>query len=232
MQNNPETQEKIEQCGSKCLNAETLAKIYKYYKQKTNPYIKNYISFERIASLTFYKSNRKTFDKLFKIISKYKINHDSYIYFCIFDIQVKHPKDMLNVQYFVRYANKLKIENQYKKIYDNFLKTSNYIADVCISENITPKEYLKKLIVEKRLAIEYMCGNISTHFLAAINGIKNIFKYLDDNSKNELSIIYDATEKLNGDIQEAFMKFKSHRVSPLKFTEQMIKLKKIKQNKQ
>jgi hypothetical protein len=90
---------------------------------------------------------------------------------------------------------------------------------------LTPKEYLKKLISEKRLAIEYMCGNISTHFLASINGIKNIFKYLDNNSKDELSIIYTSNEKLNGDIQEAFLKYKSHRVTPLKFIENIIKNK-------
>jgi hypothetical protein len=125
----------------------------------------------------------------------------------------------------------LKVEKQYKKIYLNFLKTANYIADICLSNNITPKEYIKKIIQEKRIGFEYMSGKLSTHFLASIKGIKNIFKFLDNNTKLEMSIIYDATEKLNGDIQEAFMKYKSHRVSPLKFTEQIIKNKQNKINK-
>lgn len=215
-QQNPE-QEK------KCLNAEVLAKIFKYYKSKSNPYISDFISYDRVKYASFYKKYKKTFDKLFQIISKYKLNHENFIQYCVCDIQVKNPKEILNVQHFVNYANKLKSELQYKKIYDRFIKSAKFIAKNCIIENLTPKEYFLKLIQNKRLAIEYMCGNISTHYLASIRGIKNISKYLDENSKGELSIIFDATEKLNGDIQEAFIKFKSHYVSPFKYTEELIR---------
>lgn len=204
---------------------EFICRLYKFHKQKTNPYITYPISFEKIKYETFLKTNKKYFKKISELIIKYKMDSDNFIQHCIFEMNVSTPKEILNIQNFTSYANKIKIEKQYKKIYDNFIKSCNYIADNCIKEKITPKEYLKKLISEKRLAIEYMCGNISTHFLASINGIKNIFKYLDNNSKDELSIIYTSNEKLNGDIQEAFLKYKSHRVSPLKFIENIIKNK-------
>jgi hypothetical protein len=224
--------ENIEIDKNEKITAEFLCKVYKFYRQQTNPYIEFPISFNKLKISTFYKTNKKVFNKLYFISNKYHINMQNYIYFCIFDLHISNPKDLLNINFFRLYANKLKVEKQYKKIYLNFLKTANYIADICLSNNITPKEYIKKIIQEKRIGFEYMSGKLSTHFLASIKGIKNIFKFLDNNTKLEMSIIYDATEKLNGDIQEAFMKYKSHRVSPLKFTEQMIKLKKIKQNKQ
>ena len=201
---------------------EFLCRLYKFHKQKTNPYITYPISLEKIKYDSFLKTNKKYFNKLSELITKYKMDSDNFIQHCIFEMRVSSPKEILNIQNFINYANKLKVEKQYKKIYDNFIKSCNYIADNCIKEKLTPKEYLKKLISEKRLAIEYMCGNISTHFLASINGIKNIFKYLDNNSKDELSIIYTSTEKLNGDIQEAFLKYKKHKVAPLKFIENII----------
>jgi hypothetical protein len=210
---------------------ETLCRLYKYYKQHTNPYITYPISCEKIKTLSFYKTNKKVFDKLSSLVEKYGICPDGFIKYCVLEMRVSKPKEMLNTQVFINYANKLKVDKQYKKIYSNFLKTANYIADVCISENITPKDYIKMLIKERRLGIEYMCGHISTHFIASINGIKKIFKCLDQNTRDELSIIYDAAEKLNGDIQEAFMRYKSHRVSPFKFTELLIKQKR-EQNKQ
>jgi hypothetical protein len=207
------------------ITPEMLCKVYKYYKQQTNPYIVFPISFDKIKITTFYKTNKKIFNKLFSLSNKYNIDIPNYIQYCIFNLHISKPIELLNIKFFIMYANEIKIEKQYKKIYLNFLKTANYISDICISNNITPKEYIKMLIQEKRIGFEYMSGKLSTHFLASINGIKNIFKFLDDNTKSEMRIIYDATEKLNGDIQEAFMKYKNHRVSPLKFTEQLIKQK-------
>ena len=213
---------KVEKQEENKNSPEFICRLYKFHKQKTIPVITDPISLGKIRCKTFFKVNKKCFKKISDLIIKYKIDSDNFIQHCIFEIHVSSPNEILNVQNFISYANKLKVEKQYKKIYDNFIKSCNYIADNCIKEKLTPKEYLKKLISEKRLAIEYMCGNISTHFLASINGIKNIFKYLDNNSKDELSIIYTSTEKLNGDIQEAFLKYKKHKVAPLKFIENII----------
>jgi hypothetical protein len=212
---------------------ERLCKLYKFYKQQTNPYITYPLSYNKIKTISFYKKYKKIFDKLYQIITKYKIDEEEYIKFCIIEKHISTPKDLLNIQLFILYANKIKIEKEYRKIYKNFLNTVEYIANNCVEKNITPKEYIKNLIKQNKIGYEYFCGNISAHYLAAIPGIKKIFNYLDNNTKDEMSIIYEATEKLNGDLQEAFMMYKSYRVSPIKFTEQIInnKQQKITNNK-
>lgn len=209
----------------KNVDPELLVRYYKYYRQQTNPYVVNPISFKFIKTLSYYKENKKYFDKLADVIVKYNINHVKYIKFCIFERKIKNGKELLEIENFSRYAQFLKLKEQYHKIYTQYVKTANYIAEECMRQNISVVQFIKNLIVENRLAYEYITGRISKYYIVSIQNFKKLYYKLDHINQDELRIILNVSDELNHDIQDAFMMFKSQRVKPIRFTEELLKRK-------
>jgi len=206
-------------------NPETLARYYKYFKQQMIASVVFPLSFSKIPIKTCYNNFKKYFDKLSSVCKKYKIDPEKYIEFCVTEVGIREPDELTRMDNVVKYAHNLLILEQYKKIYEYYMKSAEYVADECIKRNITPAQFIKELIIDKKLAYAYMSGCLSKYYLATFSKLDKICEHLDQNSRDELSIILDVREKLNQDVQETFMKFKSHRVSPLKLSERLIEQK-------
>ena len=213
-------------------NPEEVAKYLKYNIIKKDPNVKyKPRSIDEVPSTVFYNESKKYFDKLYNIIVKYDIDQVKFLRFCVFERNIVDPRDILKGEIFAYYANYLKMNEQYKFIYEEYIKTANRIADYCIENNISAKEYVIKLIKENRLAYEYITGRISGHFIASIQDFRKIFFKLDNLNRDELSIIYESVEVMDQEVQESFLKFKNQRVKPILLTETIIKQKLNKLNK-
>ena len=204
---------------------ETLVRYYKYYRQRTDPMVTFPVAFERVGTAVYYSKNRKWFNRLSDIVWKFGIDHNKYIKFCVIKIGIQDGRELLKPENFRRYAEYLKVFEQYKRIYERYVKTAEYIADRCIEGGITPARFIGRLIRENRLGYEYMSGRISKHFIASIQNFDKIFERLDKINQDELRIILEISGELNHDIQEAFLMFKSQRVKPISFTERIIEKK-------
>lgn len=210
---------------------EDVAKHLKYNLIKRDPKVVfKPRSVDDVSSTVYYNNNKKYFDKLYKIISKYDIDQIKFLRFCVFERNIDNPKDILKGEVFSAYANYLKMNEQYKFIYEEYIKTANRIADYCIEHNMSAKEYIIKIIKENRLAYEYICGQISGHFIASIQDFKKIYFKLDNLNREELGIIYESVEVMGQEVQESFLKFKNQWVKPILLTEQIIKHKLTKLN--
>lgn len=207
------------------IDPELLVKIFKYHKQFMNKTAMFYVDFKFVPTKSYYKEHKKYFDKLSFICEKYKIDPEKYIKFCITELGIREGDRLINVDNLIRYANNEKILKQYESIYKYYIKSANYVADECFKRNITPKDFIKELITTKRLAYEYIAGNLSMYFIASLKNIDKLCLYLDQNSRDELSIIINTHKKLNQDVQETFIKYKNQRVSPISLSETILKNK-------
>jgi hypothetical protein len=184
------------------------------------------IKFKNISAKTIYNSNYDIFAKFYKIAKKYNINIKGYINFYIFKLKKNENSikdDFLNINTINQYCEYLKISERYEKIYKYFLKSANNIVDVCVENNYRDvREYLKRLILKNKLAEKIISGEISIYYLASIPNIKSLIKQMDDCNKNELQSLIDNYDKLNKDIQDAFMFVKSNYVKPIDFTNKLL----------
>lgn len=210
---------------------ENCCRIFRYYRQFNNPTVVVRLPLDRVPYRDYYGSHKKDFSKLSAILKKYKIDPDKFIRFCVLTRGESSASDLLSFYCFKAFAEDLKISEQYHKIYIHYIKSAEYVADECMRRNITPIDFLKDLVKTRKLAYEFMCGNLSMYYLASINGLEKICRFLDQNSIDELGIILDVREKLNQDVQDVFMKYKNRRVSPLALSEEIIERKQRKAKK-
>jgi len=207
-------------------SVERLARVFKYHRQKMMPFMVKMLPLERITAKTEYSNNRKYYDKLYDIANKYGIDSDRYIEFCVIERGLSEAKQMLDIANLRSYISFLKTEEQLSNVYTQFNNTANYIADICIKNDISPKDYLIDLVRDNTLAYEYYCGNISQYYLASIQNFKDIYSQLDSVNKEELSIIYEATDQLKDTLQKAFSRFGDEYVKPISYTCGIINTKK------
>lgn len=206
------------------VNAELLARYFKYYSELSdNPRRKTGLWTVRIVNLM--KKNGKYFDKLSKIVVKYGIDHEKFIKFCVTNQKVDKPSDMVSGDMFARFAGYLKLNEELKKIYDRYISSAQYIAENCIRTGMTPNEYIGHMVSENTLAVEYISGHISKHFIASIQNFEELFWKLDNINREELGIIYDAAETLNENVQESFLTFTNKKVTPINLIEKIITTK-------
>ena len=207
-------------------NGFTAAVYYKYFAQDINPYIERRQPIEKIAARGFYQKNKKAFDKFVKIYQKYSIDILKYFKFLIYECR-KTEKDaaevLLSQVYLSKFIDYLKVNNQYYRIYKYFLKSAENIANDCVKLGfMSTKEYIRHLIATRMLATKYVAGEISIYYLSAIQNFKKIILKLDPISQAEFSKILNRYDKYNSDVQDAFKIYKSCRINPIKFTDELI----------
>lgn len=203
------------------VDSELIARYFKYYMGLSkNPRCKSGLWNVKILSIM--KKYGCHLDKLAAIVNKYGINHDKFIKFCIFNQKINTPADMLSGDMFARFAAYLKMNEEYAKIYERYMKSADFIADRCIEKCMNPSECIGEMITDNTLAIEYVSGHISKHFIASIQNFKELFWKLDNINREELGIIYDAAETLNENVQESFLMFTNKRVTPINLIEKII----------
>lgn len=201
---------------------ETLAKYFKFYIQYTNPRQFRFVPLERVGFKGCYNENKKYFDKLSVVCSKYKINAQEYIKFCVLSRVANTPEKILSVECFKKYADTIALKERYATIYKNYMRSAKNIAIYCIENGKTPLEYLKSLIVNNQLGYEYATGNLSKHYIASLQNFKKLFYRLDRINRDELSTIHNVASELNDEIQSVFLMYKNQRAKPISLAEAMI----------
>ena len=167
----------------------------------------------------------KYYESLANICNTYKIDYEKYITYLYenhWDNYFNY-KQLINIKYIRLYAEYLDMIEKQKKVYNSFIKTANFIADECIRMNYeSSTDYIKYLIVNNKLSAYIMAGKISKYWIAAISKLPIIVKKLNVIDRESLNHIVNNQLKLNDDLQESFIRFKSFRVRPFNFTDKLI----------
>ena len=201
-----------------------LARLYTYfnYQKKAKDYAVNFVN---VSGKTTYSKWRKSFDLLSKITEKYGIDGKDYLRYLVYDqgLNFYNASEILNINNIRSYAEHMKIIEQYGKIHSYFLKSANYIVDECLRKKYDScKEFLKRQILHNTLAEKMLSGKISIYYLASIKNIKDIVSKMDPISRDTFSTLVERADKLNSDVQDAFMKITSQKVNPIKFTDELL----------
>lgn len=204
----------------------SVAKAVKYWLHLQNPYSAREIPLSQIQAKSLYNEHKVTFDNASAIFSKYGIDPFKYSKFFICQFG-KHAKDIdasyLSPQTFNFYVESLQAAEQKRKVFKNFMKTANFIADQCIDLGYpSSKEWIRNAISERKLASYYVAGKVSKHFLASIPNFPKILPKLDQLSRDELSVIAERFDLYNTEINEAFLFVKKCKLNPIDFVDTLI----------
>lgn len=192
-----------------------LAHLFRYISQDYNPYVQIKRSFENINYKKYFSDHSETFKKLHFIFRKYGIDIEDFLNYTLRKMKVYTPELILKTEVFKDYSLFKERNRQYEMVYKQYISSVNYIANMCIKESTTPKQYISYLFKSGRIASDYLTGNISKYFLASIQNFKLIFEKLDSISKSELRIIYDASDELNVVANEASIKMSDKYAKPI-----------------
>jgi len=199
------------------------AKYFKFFRQNENKTLKVHYKLDKIPYLTLYKQNKDKFERLAKFCNDNNVNLAKYVKFYTIRLGQSDPDGIMRKSSFEKYLEYLKINDQYLKIYKWYMKSVNNIADDCIKYGFSScVDYLKGIIENGRLGFEVLSGRISVYYLMTIQNIEEIYKNLDQLSKDELRSAFNMRDKIFQDVQEAFLMYKSTRVTPIQLTNEMI----------
>lgn len=224
----------LEDNNLKNFNAEYIAKLFKFYLQFKNPYIKFKLPFKRVSSKVFYSTYQKEFDKLFNVFSKYNLDIIKYINFFINYLD-KRENDiktcLVSNIVFSQYIEWLKKIDKQNNIYKYFVKSAKNIAIESFKLGYyNTKDFLRYLIKHKKIAEYFVSGKISIYYFAAIPNFNKIIPKLDNFAIAELKQLYDNFEMYNAEIIQAFIKQTNQKVNPISYTDELIFKIREKQN--
>lgn len=203
-----------------------LAVNLKYYFQFKRTTIRTPIAMNRISGKTFYLQHKTALDNLAVVLNKYKMNADKFCKFFVIDFNKteRDINDSLVSTYtfneYVQHLTKIKKRND---IYSWVMKSVKTIANECYQLNImSTKDFIRKLISDKRLAAYYISGKISKYYLAAIPNFNKVIPKLDHFSKLDLDDLYRLFDVYQTEVQDAFLYMKNIKINPLRLTDTMI----------
>lgn len=208
------------------LDGIAVARLFKFYLQQKNPYVKYKLPLNRVQAKGLYSTYRLQFDRLSKIFNKYGFDVDRYIKTFVIDFNKfeRHIEtELVSMQTINKYIEYLQIRKQREQIYKNFVKSVKNIVKDCVALNFNNvTDYFRYLIQKRQLSAYYISGKISIYYFAAIPNFRKVIDKLDPISKDEFRMLYDRYEKYNVDINEAFLQMKNIKMNPLSFTNDMI----------
>lgn len=121
------------------------------------------------------------------------------------------------------YVDHLRETSRRKKVMKWFMKSAEFIASECAKDTqMTTKDFIRKLIKEKKLAAYYMAGKISRYWFSGIPGFSKLVVKLDKMSRDEFKDLVDNFQIYNSEINEAFLKFYRTYANPIRFTDDLI----------
>ena len=206
-----------------------LAKLFKYYRQFANKILKCRQKFRNIQATVEYARGKKALDRLNAVLGKYGIDKEGFVRYCALGTSCASAREMADVKYIKAYADHLKRVEQYGNIVHNFRRSAENLADMCIEHETTPAEEIARIVMENKLAYEYLSGRLSKYFIASIRNFRKIYEKLDRMNKDELRILFDVSDELHEDVKRAFLRYERRTVAPLQLTDE-IKRNKLNQN--
>lgn len=209
--------------NNQVLSGQLLATYFKYFQQFTRKGSGNFVALNRIAAKTLYSDNAKSLDKLAEICIKYNINAVDYVSYCVKELNKRDITVLVEAGSIKLYIEKLLVNRRLEKIYGYFVKSANNIAANCLALGFNSiRAYMRYLITNNLLVNEYVSGNISVYYLCSLHNFNRIIPKMDIISRAEFDNIISRYDKYNVDVQEAFIRFTSNRVKPIKYTENIL----------
>ena len=201
-----------------------VARYFIYFSRlKTKPNAN--LNIVNISGKSLYKRFQDECDAAYKIIKKYGLNGVAFLKYFVdkFGTDESCLLKLKEHYSYVWYAEHIKIQEQHEKIYGYYMKSVNNIVDECIKRNFrSTKEYIKMLVTENKLGEAFISGQISQYYLASIVNFPKILKKMDELNQDTLRTIAERREKLNSDLQDAFMAIRSQKVSTISFTDKAL----------
>lgn len=200
-----------------------VARFFEYScKKKTaNKGLK--ISIVNIQGKTIYRKNTAVFNKLFDISNKYLFSLTPYITFCVNELNILDPQQLISKNTLYKYTTKIKVIEEANQIYKYFLKSVDNVVKECIELNFsTAREYFGYLIKNNKLGEKYVTGKISVYYLSSIHNIEKLIAKMDSLNQDTLKIVSDRRDKFNADLQNAFLLLKSQKVNTLQYTDEQL----------
>lgn len=206
--------------------AQEAAKLFAFYVQFKNPSQQYKLPFKRVRAKSFAAKYEKEFLKLATIFDKYHLDLTKYIRFFI-EVLDKREKDikvdLVSNASIQKYIDWLKLLDKQDKVYKWFIKSAKNIAEDSIKLGyFSTKDFIRYLIVNKKIAEYFVSGRISIYYFAAIPNFKKIIPKLDRFAKAEFMKLHDRFELYNNEITTAFMRKTNYKANPIKFTDDLI----------
>lgn len=166
------------------------------------------------------------FEKLAVICTKHNIDYEKYISFVFSHRHNVSIKELLNIQQFRLFNEHLKLIEQHKKIYNNVLKTSKFIADECVKNNIeTTIDYIKYVVINDQLAELIISGKISKYWISSIKKLDQLIERLNGVSQDTLKRLSRNRLLYYDEAQETFKMFTGKRYNIFYQTDKLIQKK-------
>ena len=197
-----------------------LARTFKFLAQENNPHVKFKVSIGNVKFRNFYEKHKAAIDKLHFLTRKYYIDPRDFIEYSQKITKFYTPELIITPDVFKEYAVNLYTNKQYETIYRAYSKTVENISRTCVDNGIRPKEFLSEEFRKNRIAYDFISGRISKYFLVTIKDFKKIYEKLDQMNKDELRIIYDATDELKVMANEALVKKTGRYPTPIRDSEE------------
>ena len=197
---------------------------YLIYFSKTKDSSKE-INIVNISGVTLYRRHRDMFDRLFRIQEKYDFDLVRYCKFFVsrFNFTDENIKKISDPQYILWYAEMLKTNAKYQRIYSYVEKSVDNIVEDCVKLHYSSvKEYLRHLIVENLLGQKFLSGQISRYYLAGIKNLKQIVRKMDNLNRDTLREVVESQESLLSELQDAFLYIRRNRVSIISYTDEKL----------
>ena len=216
----------ISEKQSQCLEGVDIAKTVKYWLHLQNPYSSRSIPISQIQAKSLYNEHKNTFDNAAIVFNKYQIDPMKYSKFFVCEFG-KHAKDIddtyLSPRTFNYFVEDLQAAEQKRKIFKNFIKSANFIAEQCIDLGYpSSKEWIRAMIQQRKLATYYVAGKVSKYFFASIPNFPKILPKLDQLSRDELNVIAERFDLYNSEVNEAFLFVKKCKLNPIDFVDTLI----------
>lgn len=212
------------------INGIQLAALVKYTAQFHNPYIVKPLPIQKISPITLYNKNKRLFDKMAEVLSKYNIDAMSYVNF-YFDVLKKHTKDLqtsfASITTMRQYLEHIVIKESRAKVYKYFMKSVNNAADECIKRGYNNViDFIRHIVKNHKVSAYLVSGKLSIYWFAAIKGFKKVIEKMDPISRDEFSRLYDRFDKYSEDINQAMIQMKNISASAIKMTNDEIATRK------
>ena len=183
-----------------------LARLFKFLTQDNNPHVRFKASIDDIKFKKFYENHKKGIDKLHFILTKYGIDPERFITFSLSKAKVYVPELIIKSDMFKMYADHVYMEEKYSQICSSYMKSVDFVARKSLELRIAPTSFISSEFARNRIAYDYISGMVSKYFIVSIQNFSELYETLDSLNRDELRIIYGATDELRTMANEAVFK--------------------------
>ena len=111
------------------IDGEYVARVFKFYRMKQNPYVVHGFSLKSVPFKTIYRKHKNQFDRFAEMAVKNNFDIDSYMKYCVKCGINENCIDscLSSTTMLVKYIDYVKNAKRLKKIYKDFLKSTKNI---------------------------------------------------------------------------------------------------------